>query len=216
MLGNDFVTGLVALLIGYFLGSIPSAFLVTKIFTGKDIRKLGGGNVGGLNTFKEVGLLAAIAVVFIDIGKGIAVILITHYALDLRQVFILISACGAVIGHNWMPWLKFSGGKGMAAAVGAITTIFIIYDFLQALIIFFGIIVFFLIITRNIALSNGIALLGLPFICWLSLHSGRFVIWSVVIGLIIAIKFTPTALRAVAESNSLKGFIMRKPGSGKN
>jgi glycerol-3-phosphate acyltransferase PlsY len=46
----------VALVIGYLLGSIPTAYIVTRLATGKDIRQLGGGNVGGLNTFLEVGI----------------------------------------------------------------------------------------------------------------------------------------------------------------
>ena len=55
MIVNEFLTVLIVIIIGYFLGSIPTAYIATRLKTGKDIRKLGGGNVGGLNTFKEVG-----------------------------------------------------------------------------------------------------------------------------------------------------------------
>ncbi len=210
MLGNEFTTGLVAVTLVYLLGSIPTAFLVTKITTGKDIRQLGGGNVGGMNTFKEVGVLPAVIVTVIDIGKGAAAVLITHFALHFQRPYVLIASCGAVAGHNWMPWLKFSGGKGMGTAVGAITTILLLYrytNYPQGLILFFSILVLILVITRNIALSSGVALLALPFICWLSMHSGQFVIWSVVMGLIIAVKFAPTAFRALGASRNWKDFI---------
>ena len=207
MIINDFVTGLIAFLIGYILGSIPTAYLVTRWKTGKDIRKLGGGNVGGLNTFKEVGILPAIIVTLVDIGKGAAVIAITYYTLDLEQVFVLVSAVGAVAGHNWMPWLKFTGGKGMGAAVGALVMIMPIYGWTLELAIFGGIVVIPLLLTRNVALSMGLGLVSLPFLGWLSMHSGLFVIWSLVVGIIIAIKFASTAVGVIAKSTSIWDFI---------
>lgn len=207
MIVNDFISGLAALLIGYVLGSFPTAYLLTKWKTGKDIRKLGGGNVGGSNTFKEVGIWVAIAVTLIDIAKGAAVIAITYYALNLDKPFVLISAVGAVLGHNWMPWLKFSGGKGMGATVGALVMIMPIYGYLMELAIFAGIVVIPLLLTRNVALSMGLGLVALPFLSWLSMHDGYFVTWSLVVGIIIAIKFASTAIGVIAKSTSIKDFI---------
>lgn len=207
MIQNPFITGLVSLLIGYLLGSIPTAYLVTKWKTGKDIRKLGGGNVGGLNTFKEVGVLPAIIVTIVDLGKGAATVAVTRYALNLDEVYVLISVTGAVMGHNWMPWLKFSGGKGMGADIGALFVILTTYGYLKELWIFLGIVLVPLLATRNVALSMGIGLVALPFLGWLSMHSGLFVVWSVVTGLVIAAKFAPTAFAAIARSKNLKDFI---------
>jgi glycerol-3-phosphate acyltransferase PlsY len=207
MIDSAFVTGLVSILIGYALGSIPTAYLVTRWKTGKDIRKLGGGNVGGLNTYKEVGIVPAIIVAIVDLGKGAATVAITRYGLHLQETYVLISATGAVMGHNWMPWLKFSGGKGMGADIGALFVIMPAYGYLKELWIFLGIVLVPLLATRNVALSMGIGLVALPFIGWLSIHSGLFVTWSLVTGLIIAAKFAPTALAAIAKSSNLKDFI---------
>ena len=208
MIVNEFLTVLIVIIIGYFLGSIPTAYLVTRLKTGKDIRKLGGGNVGGLNTFKEVGLVPAVIVTLIDISKGAAVVAITHWALHLDRPYILLAAIATIIGHNWMVWLKFNGGKGMGASIGVLVIIMPIYGYSLGLAIFSVIVAIPLLLTSNIALSMGLGLLSLPFIFWLGgTHSGMLVIWSVVMGLIIAAKFTPTALRALAKTKNIKDFI---------
>ncbi len=111
MIGNEFVTGLVAFLLGYVLGSIPSAYLFTRWAIGRDIRRLGGGNVGGLNTFREAGLLPAIGVAAIDLGKGATTVAMAHWALGLDPVYVFIAVGASIVGHNWMVWLKFTGGK---------------------------------------------------------------------------------------------------------
>jgi acyl phosphate:glycerol-3-phosphate acyltransferase len=208
MIVNEFLTILIVLVIGYLLGSIPTAYIATRLKTGKDIRKLGGGNVGGLNTFKEVGLTLAIIVTLIDIAKGAAIVAITHWGLNLDKPYVLIGAVAAVIGHNWMVWLKFSGGKGMGASIGALVIIMPIYGYSIGLAIFAAIVVIPLALTRNVALSMGLGLAALPFIFWLSgPHSGMLVIWSLVLALIIAGKFLPTALKALAKTTGVKDFI---------
>ena len=208
MIVNEFLTVLIVIIIGYFLGSIPTAYIVTRLKTGKDIRKLGGGNVGGLNTLKEVGLIPAIIGTLIDISKGAAVVAITHWALRLDRPYVLLAALATIIGHNWMVWLKFNGGKGMGASIGVLVIIMPIYGYSLGLAIFSVIVAIPLLLTSNIALSMGLGLLSLPFIFWLGgTHSGMLVIWSVVIGLIIAGKFTPTALRALAKTKNIKDFI---------
>jgi glycerol-3-phosphate acyltransferase PlsY len=208
MIVNEFLTVLIVIIIGYFLGSIPTAYIVTRLKTGKDIRKLGGGNVGGLNTLKEVGLIPAIIVTLIDISKGAAVVAITHWALRLDRPYVLLAAIATIIGHNWMVWLKFNGGKGMGASIGVLVIIMPIYGYSLGLAIFSVIVAIPLLLTSNIALSMGLGLLSLPFIFWLGgTHSGMLVIWSVVMGLIIAAKFTPTALRALAKTKNIKDFI---------
>lgn len=207
MIINEIVTGFITIIIGYLLGSIPSAYIVTRLVIGKDIRHLGGCNVGGLNVFREVGPWPALAVGIADAGKGVAAVAIAYWLLAVPPLFVLLAGLSAVIGHNWMVFLKFSGGKGMGPAIGALAMVMPLYGYWQGLLIFFGIILIPFIITRNVALAMGIGLVALPFITWLSIHSGIGTIIAVILGLVVAIKFTPTARRALTKSKTKREFV---------
>ncbi len=131
------VYGIIAIVIGYLLGSIPTAYLATRVAAGKDIRRLGGGNVGGLNVYREVGFLPALVVAIVDLAKGAAAVAIAQWLLDVSPPFVLAAALASVVGHNWMVWLKFSGGKGMGAAIGSLFVLLPLYGYPWGLAIFF-------------------------------------------------------------------------------
>jgi glycerol-3-phosphate acyltransferase PlsY len=188
-----------AIIIGYLLGSIPSAFIITRLIKGRDIRQLGGGNVGGLNVLREVGPWPAIAVGVVDLGKGAAAVAIARWGLNAPEAYVLLAGLAAVIGHNWMVWLKFSGGKGMGAAMGALLVLLPLYDLSLQLGIFFAIIFIPLVITRNVALSMFLGLISLPIIVWFSTKSEYATIISAALLLIIVVKFLPTAIAALRK-----------------
>jgi glycerol-3-phosphate acyltransferase PlsY len=201
------VNGAFAIVIGYLLGSIPSAYLATRIAKDIDIRQLGGGNIGGLNVYREVGKIPAALAVTADFGKGAAAVAIAFWLLQVDVIFVLLAGMASVIGHNWMVFLKFNGGKGMGTTFGALFVLLPIYDYPLGLAILFGILLIPFLITRNIALAMGIGLLSLPFIAWLGMDSGIGIIMAVATGLIIALKFLPTARAALAKSEGKKDFI---------
>ena len=209
------VNEIIAVVLGYLLGSIPSAYIVTRVATGKDVRQLGGGNVGGVNVYREVGAIPALAVGIVDLGKGTAAVAIAYWLLGVSQPFVLLAVLAAVAGHNWMVFLKFSGGKGMGATIGALSILFPIYGYPLGLAFFFGILLIPFIITRNIALSMFVGLVSLPLISWLGMKSTPFLIFSIILGLIIAVKFFPTAKAAWARVGSIKGFIFDRRQRGK-
>jgi glycerol-3-phosphate acyltransferase PlsY len=213
------VYGMIAVVLGYLLGSIPTAYIVTRLAKGEDVRRLGGGNVGGLNVYREVGLLPAVVVAVVDLGKGAAAVAIAYWLLDVSVPFVLAAALAAVVGHNWMLFLKFSGGKGMGAAIGGLFVLLPIYGYPLGLAFFSAVVLVLFITTRNVALSMGAGLLALPFIAWLGMQSipeqTEFIIYSVVLGLIILAKFTPTAIAAVARTRTVKGFIFDGGRKGK-
>lgn len=102
-------------LLGYLLGSVPSAFLIGKM-QGVDIRRQGSGNVGTMNAAKVLGKRAALAVLALDVGKGaLAVILARWWGMSVGLVML-----AAVFGHIFPLWLKGQGGKGLATALGSV------------------------------------------------------------------------------------------------
>ncbi len=201
------VNEIIAVVLGYLLGSIPSAYIATRIATGKDIRQMGGGNVGGLNTYREVGAKPALVVGIVDLGKGAAAVAIAYWLLDVPQLFVMLAGLAAVIGHMWMVFLKFSGGKGMATTFGALAVLMPVYGYWYGFLIFLAVITIPFVITRNLGLSLGIGILFLPLIIWLITQSHLATTLVIILGVLVAIKFLPTARAAWAKSKTKKDFI---------
>ena len=104
----------------YLIGSIPFTQILAKWVKGIDLRQVGSHNVGGRNLTRQLGLLWGILGSALDIGKGAAAL----WAAELIGVpapLRLVNGMAVVAGHNWPLWLRFHGGKGLAAALGAIT-----------------------------------------------------------------------------------------------
>lgn len=98
----------------------------------------------------------------------------------------------------------------MGPAMGALFVLMPLYGYWQGLLIFLGIILIPVIITRNVALSMGTALLFLPLIIWLNTKSGTTTIMVVILGLVMAMKFLPTARVAWAKAEVKKDFIFNR------
>lgn len=199
MIGN----GVIALIIAYLLGSIPSAYIITRLVTGKDIRQLGGGNVGALNTFREVGLAAAIPVAIFDVGKGAAAVAIAYWLLAAPPLFVLAAGLAVVAGHMWSIYLKFTGGNGLATTLGVLSVLMT-----RELLIILAITLVFTVITRNPVLSVNISLLSLP-VSVLFREELRllYVVFSIFLLLMLVLHFLPTARAALAEAGSGENFL---------
>ncbi len=138
-------------LAAYFLGSLPTALLVVQMMTGEDVRRKGSGNVGGTNALRAAGWKAGVAVTLIDIGKGaLAVWLMRLYNPESRWVAAAMLA--VVIGHCYPVWLKFRGGKGVAAGFGAFVVIAPL-SALAALVVW----ILVLVISRWVAMASMVA-----------------------------------------------------------
>lgn len=105
------------ILLGYALGSLPTAYWMGRALRGIDIRTVGSGNVGATNVFRSVGRGAGIATLLIDMVKGWLPVFL---CLRLGPGGLVPVAVGvaAVVGHSGSPWVGFRGGKGVATSAG--------------------------------------------------------------------------------------------------
>ena len=111
------VSAVLIALAAYLLGSIPSAYIVGRLAKGIDIRTVGSGNAGTLNTLHQVVPGAATLVLVADTLKGSLAILLSMWVGESVWLS-FYSAIGVVAGHNWPVFLKFRGGKGAATVLG--------------------------------------------------------------------------------------------------
>lgn len=106
---------LLALAIGYLLGSIPFGALLTRMAGLGDVRKIGSGNIGATNVLRTGRKGLAAATLALDVLKGAAAVLIAQALFEHSGSF---AAAGALIGHLYPIWLGFRGGKGVATLFG--------------------------------------------------------------------------------------------------
>ena len=107
----------------YLLGSIPTSYIVGKLFFGLDLREHGSGNVGATNALRVLGKKAGIFVLIVDIGKGALGVMaglqiVKHYNLSHGHYWAILAGACAMLGHVFTIWLKFKGGKGVATSAG--------------------------------------------------------------------------------------------------
>jgi glycerol-3-phosphate acyltransferase PlsY len=153
------VTPLVALSLGYAVGSIPFAFLIGRL-AGVDLRRSGSGNVGAANTLRTSGVAAAVFVVLLDAAKGAGSVL---WAARLwgHESLSALAGLAAVVGHIYPVWLRFRGGKGVATAAG-------VFGVLSPIAIGPAVAIFVVTVwaTRFISLGSVVASVALGPLAW--------------------------------------------------
>jgi glycerol-3-phosphate acyltransferase PlsY len=117
---NLLVLKIITAILSYLLGSFPTAFVLYKIKTGKDIRSEGSGNVGGTNVARTMGAGFGIMTVIVDILKAFIPITVVYFLFPGDLVLAAITAVVVVLGHDFPVYLKFRGGKGISSSYGVI------------------------------------------------------------------------------------------------
>jgi glycerol-3-phosphate acyltransferase PlsY len=114
------MTILIAIAIGYLLGSIPFGLLLTRLAGLGDVRNIGSGNIGATNVLRTGNKALAALTLALDIGKGAAAAAIgASWGLNPM----LAASAAVVLGHIFPVWLGFRGGKGIATALGVLVVI---------------------------------------------------------------------------------------------
>jgi len=160
--------GTLGIIIGYLLGSIPTAYIVGRLRKGVDIRDIGSRNMGAANVMREIGIREGILVVVIDIAKGAGAILVAQI-LDTSELWVFGAGFAAVVGHNFPVFAGFRGGRGTATIIG-ISLVLASQSALVTLVIV--VIPFFVTLRFQAAILIGVALgfVGfalLPLFIWL-------------------------------------------------
>jgi glycerol-3-phosphate acyltransferase PlsY len=117
----DIVFIIIALVIGYLLGSIPFGLLLTKLAGSGDIRSVGSGNIGATNVLRTGRKGLAAATLIGDMLKGTVAVLLMHRLGGLNAG--LVAGLAAVLGHVFPVWLGFKGGKGVATYIGVLIAV---------------------------------------------------------------------------------------------
>ena len=194
------VTNFLFLIVFYIIGSIPFALILTKLFGHGDIRNIGSGNVGATNVLRTGNKYLAIAVLCLDILKGLAPFIIINSLFDINILHSVFLCHFAIIGHIFPIWLKFKGGKGVATYIGFL----IGFNFLIGLC-FLLTWVTIALISRYSSLSSLVASLIAP-LYFLFINSNNFVsIFLLYLFLIISLKHRENIKRLISGTeNKLK------------
>ena len=114
---------IIGALIGcYLIGSIPQAWLITKLVTGKDLRQMGSGNLGVTNTALSVARWAGLLVFLGELAKGMVAVLLMRAA-GGSELMVALGLLAAVAGTRWSIWLGFAGGRGNTTGSGGLLLI---------------------------------------------------------------------------------------------
>jgi len=201
----------IAIIVGYLLGSFPSAYLAGRLRKRIDIREVGSKNMGAMNVYYEVGRVEAVLVTLADLGKGIGAILLVRWLSGnpLISEFGLLTgltSTAAILGHIFPVFLKFRGGKGAATAIGIL--IFLMPWAVPFLFIVFAVA---LLITRNPTFSYSLLLIVFPFVAGF-IYVDRYgeplalVFYSIGLGIFLGIQYIPR----IKEMHSKTGGDWRK------
>lgn len=111
--------GIVLLIGAYLLGSFPTGWVVVRLLTGQDVRRVGSGRTGGTNAMRAGGLPAGLLTGLGDLLKGALAILLARALFPDQPMAEVIAGWLVVAGHNWSIWMGFRGGAGTAPNIGA-------------------------------------------------------------------------------------------------
>jgi len=183
MINLEFFRNIGLIVICYLVGAIPFCNIIAKIHSNKDLRKIGDRNPGGWNLLFNVSRYWGIVGIILDVLKGYM-----SYFLVLRitgiEIIAVLAGCAAVAGHNYSPYLKLSGGKGIATTLG-----FLVAMHPLALIAFAIGILSALFLIRNMIWAVVSGIIASSIFLWLYKDSQIFLIMGLILLVLIIPKY---------------------------
>jgi glycerol-3-phosphate acyltransferase PlsY len=199
----------------YLLGSIPTGYLLVRIFRKQDIRTLGSGNIGATNVVRSGAKGLGAATFLLDVLKGAAAVELGVWLAGLgfppippHNAAALAALC-AVLGHMFPIWLGLRGGKGVATAFG-VFVVLVPYAALGSLAVF--IVIFAL--SRFVSLASILGTVVFPLFAWLAAPWARSYLILAIIGIVsglILVKHQQNLLRLMAGTEYRFGTGKKKP-----
>jgi len=186
----------------YLLGDIPFGYLLVKLTTGRDVRASGSGNIGATNVLRTTGRAAGVATLLLDIGKGYLAVWLEGQLMDGNAAWMGAAALAVMIGHSYQAFLRFRGGKAVAAFVGA-------YLCLAPLPLAAVLVVFVVMTawTRHISLGSLVAAATFPLAIWLIEHPpATVVVTAILSGALIVYRHRENIVRLRAGTESVFSF----------
>ena len=196
---------LLGFVLGHVCGSVPSGLWLVQAFHGIDIRNYGSKNIGTTNVFRTVGPKTAVLVLIADAFKGILAVGIMSYFFH-NPLLDVVTALGALLGHNYSLFLGFKGGKGVATALGLL-----IFMMPKVAIASFGIWLVCVLLTRYVSLVSIMAAIFTPPLAWYLGYPSAYVIFSVVAAFFVVLRHKENIHRLLTGTES-----KIKPGNAKD
>ena len=184
---------LALILLSYLLGSLPIGLMVGRMVKGIDVRDYGSGNIGASNVWRIMGPIWGTAVFLFDFCKGYLPTRVTSDLHGLTPWMPVVVGLAAILGHNFSPFLRFKGGKGVATSLGVVAGL---SPF--AALVGFALWGLCLAATRYISISSMIAAVVTSLVLIILHHDLPHVLFAILVSAFVIVKHRPNIARLKA------------------
>ncbi|MCP4548817.1 MAG: glycerol-3-phosphate 1-O-acyltransferase PlsY [bacterium] len=197
----------IVILLGYLLGGIPYSYLIGRTVRDIDLRRVGSGNLGATNTFREIGARWGVLVMILDAAKGWLAVWLGSLIVGPGLAPVL-AGLAAILGHSFTPYLRFKGGKGVATSAGVFICLAPVATGLAVLV--FAVL---LVTCRYVSVASMAASLSLPLlILWRDPLNRSVQALALLVTLLIWIRHRTNIVRLVQGTEN-RFELSRKRGT---
>ena len=194
---------LLAAIAAFLIGSIPFSYILARLVGGVDIRRVGSGNVGATNVARALGIGTGLAALGLDAAKGIAAVLLVRALpgiADPGSPGPALAGLAAILGHNFTPFLRFRGGKGVATGAG-VFGVLAPWALLAAVAVFLVVV----LLGRMVSLGSVLAAAALPLLVHLLGGERGTVLAAGAVALLVIVRHRANLLRIARGTENRLG-----------